>query len=289
MANVDEIGVLFFTDKMDGISLLEYAKRLEELGVHTLWLPELLGREPFSTAGALLAKTQTLRVGTGIANVYVRDPSSMVAGGRTLAELSRGRFELGLGVSNIGASLTRGYEWQPPLQKIRTYCDEMESVSIDSLEPQTPPPLYIAAHGPRLLEFASKRTNGALTYLMTPKHTKYAREALGVQKKLHVGQFVLACEDSIRARKVARKAVKYYVSLDYYRREWRNQGFESADFENDGSDRLIDHLVAWGDVEEIRGQIHLHREAGANQIIIIPLNAKPGIEPDYDLLHDMCN
>ena len=53
MENVEEIGVLFFTDKMDGASLLEYAKRLEGCGVRTLWLPELMGREPFSNGGCL--------------------------------------------------------------------------------------------------------------------------------------------------------------------------------------------------------------------------------------------
>ena len=288
MENVEETGVLFFTDKMDGASLLEYAKRLEGCGVHTLWLPELLGREPFSTAGALLANTETLRIGTGIANVYVRDASSMVAGSRTLAELSDGRFELGLGVSNIGASATRGYKWIPPLQKLRQYFDEMEIASIEMVKPPTPPRLFVAAHGPRLLEFSAQRTDGALTYLMTPKHTTYARKVLGKDKKLHVGQFVLACGDPVLARKIARKAVKYYVSLDYYRREWLGQGFEPEDFENDGSDRLIDHLVAWGDVKEIRERLDSQRKAGANHVILIPLNATPGIEPDYNLLNEIC-
>ena len=288
MENVEEIGVLFFTDKMDGASLLEYAKRLEDCGVRTLWLPELLGREPFSTAGALLANTETLRIGTGIANVYVRDASSMVAGRRTLAELSDGRFELGLGVSNIGASATRGYKWIPPLQKLRQYFDEMEIASIEMVKPPTPPRLFVAAHGPRLLEFSAQRTDGALTYLMTPKHTTYARKVIGKDKKLHVGQFVLACGDPVLARKIARKAVKYYVSLDYYRREWRDQGFKATDFENDGSDRLIDHLVAWGSVKEIHERLDSHREAGANQIILIPLNATPGIDPDYGLLNEIC-
>ncbi len=288
MENVEETGVLFFTDKMDGASLLEYAKRLEGCGVRTLWLPELLGREPFSTAGALLANTETLRIGTGIANVYVRDASSMVAGSRTLAELSDGRFELGLGVSNIGASATRGYKWIPPLQKLRQYIDEMEIASIEMVKPPTPPRLFVAAHGPRLLEFSAQRTDGALTYLMTPKHTTYARKVLGKDKKLHVGQFVLACGDPVLARKIARKAVKYYVSLDYYRREWLGQGLEPEDFENDGSDRLIDHLVAWGDVKEIRERLDSQRKAGANHVILIPLNATRGIEPDYNLLNEIC-
>ncbi len=57
----------------------------------------------------------------------------------------------------------------------------------------------------------------------------------------------LAEPDPTVARAKARSALKMYVRLDYYHREWRKLGFVDADFADGGSDRLIDTLVAWGD------------------------------------------
>ena len=76
------IGVMFNTDRMSGRALQDFAAEIETIGVSTLWLPELFGREPFSTAGYVLASTNELRVATGIANVYARDAVADAAGAR---------------------------------------------------------------------------------------------------------------------------------------------------------------------------------------------------------------
>ena len=62
-------GVLFNTDRLSAQELCEYAASLEELGIESLWLPELFTRDPFATAGFLLSQTKTLKIGTGIANI----------------------------------------------------------------------------------------------------------------------------------------------------------------------------------------------------------------------------
>lgn len=273
---MSETGVLFFTDALDRRELCDYATRLETLGVHTLWLPELFGREPFSTAGYLLARTERLRVGTGIANVYARDAAASAAARRTLAELSDGRFSLGLGVSNVGLNRERGHTWSPPLEKLGAYFDALEKAPLISLAHDPPAPLYLAAHGPRLLKLAAERCDGALTYLMTPEHTRRARAALGSAKALHVTQMALLCADPERARKSARSAIQYYVGLDYYHRAWREQGFADNDFRDGGSDALVDALVAWGNADSVRARIGAQRDAGASQIIVVPLNPERG-------------
>ena len=56
------IGVMFNTDRMSGDALREFGRQLESIGVETLWVPELFGREPFVTAGHVLSSTTTLRV-----------------------------------------------------------------------------------------------------------------------------------------------------------------------------------------------------------------------------------
>ena len=70
-------------------------------GYGSLWLAEAVGRDPFAHAGILLSATERIVVATGIANIYARDPMTMVAGQRTLAEASCGGF---VGTRQIRAS-----------------------------------------------------------------------------------------------------------------------------------------------------------------------------------------
>ena len=64
-------------------------------GFPTLWIPETIGRDPFVTATLLLSATSTLKVATGIANIYARDALTMANTQRSLEEAFPGRFLLG--------------------------------------------------------------------------------------------------------------------------------------------------------------------------------------------------
>ena len=270
MSDTEAIGVIIATEAMPRAALSECVSRLELQGYESLWLPELFGRELVATAGFLLAQTERLRIATGIANIYVRDAHSMAQTRRTLAELSGGRFILGLGVSNPGLNATRGHEWQQPLPKMRGYLDAMAAAEIDSPAPAQPAPLYIAAHGPKLQKLGADRADGVITYLMPPEHTASSRDRIGPDTELTVVSPFLAESDPVVARRQARKALKYYITLDYYHREWTKLGFSEADFANGGSDRLIDMLVGWGDESALRERLTAYRAAGASRVVIMP-------------------
>lgn len=282
-----DLGILFNTDRMKGPELVSFTQRLDELGYGSVWVPELFGREPFALAGNLLAQTERITVATGIANVYARDAVATHAAASTLAELSPDRFWLGLGVSNVGLNTARGHEWVPPLQKMRAYLDAMKRAQLTC--PTGHYPTYIAAHGPKLLQLAGTEADGANTYLMTIQHTAHTRASLGTNASLNTMTMCLLCEDPVEARRLARKATAYYMGLDYYHRAWRALGFSNADFENGGSDALIDALVAWGDVDTVHARIDAHRKAGATRCVIIPLNAAGGGAPDWTLLSELAS
>ena len=270
MADATPLGVIIATEAMDTEALTACAHRLEAQGYESLWLPELFVREPVSTAGYLLGQTQTLKVATGIANVYVRDAHAMAQTRQTLAELSSGRFILGLGVSNPGLNGSRGHEWQAPLPTMRSYLQAMQEAQIDSPAPDHPAPLYIAAHGPKLQTLGAQQTDGIITYLMPPEHTATSREHVGADTELTVVAPLLAEADPDIARRKARKALQYYVTLDYYHREWRKLGFTDEDFSQGGSDRLIDMLVGWGDESALQDRLATYRDAGADRVVIMP-------------------
>jgi len=267
-------GLLLATDSMSPEAITADALRLESLGYDSLWLPDLFGRDVFILAGFILARTTRLRVATGIAHVYARDAVAAAQGARTLAELHGGRFVLGLGVSHPQAAERRGHEWIPPVRKMRAYLEGIAAAPVRSPEPSRAAPVYIAAHGPKLLALAAELADGANTYLMPVEHTRQAREILGPDKDLNVVLPCCLCADPDRARAVGRKALAVYLGLPAYRRQWTRFGFVEDDFEA-ASDRLVDSLVAWGDEAAIRERIAAQRDAGASHVQILPYNAEP--------------
>jgi probable F420-dependent oxidoreductase len=276
-------GIIYFTDGLPGPELERFALRLEELGYAALWVPEFFGREPYTTASFVLARTTRLRVATGIANVYARDAIVTAQHRHALAELSGGRFVLGLGVSHPPMAEAHGVEWVAPVKKLRAYLDGIEAMKVQAPDPAEPAPIWISAHGPLLLKLAAERADGANTYLAPPAHTADAREILGPDKRLNVVLHCCLCEDEARARHIARRALSIYLPLPAYHRLWRAWGFEESDWADGASDRLVDRLVAWGDEARIRERMQAHLDAGASQIVISPLNPD-GREPPWKLL-----
>jgi len=193
-------GVLTATEQFSTEGLVEFAQALETRGYDSLWLPELFGREPIATAGYLLGRTRRICIATGIANVYVRDAHATAQARQSLAELSGGRFLLGLGVSNPQLNGSRGHTWQPPLKKMTAYLDAMDAVKAASPALAQPCPTYVAAHGPQLQKLGAARTDGVITYLMTPQHTRESRQRIGPAAELNVVAMFLAERDPAIAR-----------------------------------------------------------------------------------------
>ncbi len=276
------LGVLFNTDRLDHTAFVSYAQQVERLGFGAVWLPELFTRDPYAAAGYLLANTSTLRVATGIANIYGRDALATVAASATLQELSEGRFMLGLGVSNAALNKARGHSWQNPVSKLREYLNAMAEVKLTSPQPDFP--VSVAAHGPKMLACAADLADGANPYLMPVQHAQRAAGILGPDKALNTMLFCLDDTNPASARATARKALAYYIGLDYYHRAWRDFGFTQDDFTDGGSDPLIDAVVAWGSHAQIRQRIDDQFRAGATSVVIIPIGAGQGGAPNWALL-----
>jgi probable F420-dependent oxidoreductase len=83
--------------------------------------------------------------------------------------------------------------------------------------------------------------------------------------------------DARRARTAARGFLELYLGLPNYTNNLRRLGFGDPDFEDGGSDRLVDALIAWGDDEAIAERVQEHRESGADQVVIQVIR-EPGAE-----------
>jgi probable F420-dependent oxidoreductase len=284
--DIGRLGVFFFCDAMTSPQAADFARRVEALGYGTLWFPEAIGREAMASASWLLASTTRLKVATGIANVYARDAMAMAAAARTLAEQSGGRFVLGIGVSHKPmVQDLRGHAYDRPLVYMEEYLERMASAPYTAPPPAAPAPVVIGALHPKMLALAGRKTRGAHPYLMPPEHTAFARKQLGREAWLCPEQKVLLETDGDKARRIARQLLGLYFGLPNYQRALKRFGsFTDRDFEDGGSNRLVDSCVAWGDERTIAARIAAHHDAGADHVCIQPLHPDGRPEPDWRIL-----
>ena len=281
-----KLGVWTWIDGYTSAEAAEFAKQLEKWEYSTLWIPEAVGRDPFSMIGFLAAHTEKLIYATGIANIYARDAILAKAIKQTLAEMLPGRFILGLGVSHQHlVSRLRGHEWLPPVAKMREYLEAIEAGLYMGPAPEHEAPIVIAALRPLMLKLARDATRGAHPYLVTPEHTRRAREILGDGPWLCPEQKLILETDADTARGIARAALKVYLRAPNYQNSLIELGFTAEDFaEGVASDALVDALVVWGDEDALRARIQEHWDSGADHVCIqaIRSDGKPG--PDLRAL-----
>jgi probable F420-dependent oxidoreductase len=279
------LGVWTWLDGLPAGEAVELTAKLAAWGYRTLWIPEAVGRDPFTLIAWLAARTEGIGFCTGIANIYARDAMTMRAIQQTLGELAPGRIALGLGVSHAPmVSGLRGHAYGKPVATMAAYLDAMEKAVFLGPKPPEEVPIVIAALRPRMLELAASRTRGAHPYLVPPEHTARAREILGKRVLLLPEQKVLLETDAGRARRTAREALKVYLALPNYQNNLKWLGYDDADFADGGSDRLVDALVVWGDDRTIAARVKAHHDAGADHVCIQPLRPDGGRGPDEVIL-----
>jgi probable F420-dependent oxidoreductase len=266
------VGVWYFQDGFSSAEASEAARKIEQLGYGTLWIPETVGRSPVATAAWLLSQTTRLNLATGIMNIYHREPGVTLAAQNTLAEQSEGRFLLGIGVSHKPlVEGVRGLEYKPPVATMREYLEKMKISPYSGRPPAESPLTVIAALGPKMLELAASHAAGAHPYFSSPEHTRMARDVMGEGPLLCVEQKVILESDPDKARAAARANAKIYQGLPNYRNNWLRMGLTEADI-NDLTDRFIDTTFAWGSVADIQNRIKAHQDAGADHVCLQPVD-----------------
>ncbi len=242
---------------------------LEAAGYGAVWVPESVGsKEILSHAAILLGAGRRIVVASGVANIWARDPMAAANGARTLGEAFPGRFLLGLGVSHAPSVAVRGQQYDHPLERMQTYLEAMDAASYSGPPPAMPVGRVLAALGPRMLSLAAERADGAHTYFVPVEHTAQARARLGPEPFLAIEQTAVLEPDPIEARRIARAFAGRYLALANYANNLRRLGYGDDDLAGTGSDRVIDAVVAWGDVAAVAARVRAHLEAGADHVCI---------------------
>ncbi|HEV7976075.1 TIGR03620 family F420-dependent LLM class oxidoreductase [Amycolatopsis sp.] len=257
-----------FRDRDSG-KIADVAASVEADGYKTAWVPGGSGGDLFGDVDVVLGATERMVVATGVLNVWMHEAADTARWYTKAASRHPDRLLLGLGASHGVLVEATGRTYAKPLTVLREYLDALDAAP-------TPVPgdrRMVAALGPRMLELAGARSLGAHPYLTGPEHTRIAREVLGPDALLAPELMVVFSADPGEAREIARSGLALYMQLPNYTRNLVRTGFSEADI-SEVSDRLVDGLVAWGDVEQISAKAREHWDAGADHVCIQVLTAR---------------
>jgi probable F420-dependent oxidoreductase len=247
---------LGITVGMEGASLgdaLENARRAESLGYTDAWTAEVAGPDGLTPLAVLAAMTDRLRLGTAILPVFTRPPALMAMGAAALADLSRGRFVLGLGTSSdVIIERWMGLGFDRPLTRMREYVAVLRSafagdkvsyagrtVEVSDFRLQHDPkatiPIYLAALGPKACRLAGEVADGVALFLKTPVGVRRAlqlvaegagkagRDLRGFEAIIRLP--VIMGGDERATAMLARRTIVAYAVVDVYNRSLADQGY----------------------------------------------------------------
>jgi probable F420-dependent oxidoreductase len=271
------IGVLSPELRLTGpVACRDAVAELEALGYGAFWIPGGPdGADIINVIGALLSGSTSIVGAAAILNVWAREAADVAAEHAAVTAAHPGRFVLGLGAGHPNVVEARGLRYENVVGVTGGF--------LDGLDAATPPvprdERMLAALGPRMLELAGDRTAGTIPYLFTSERTRWARGIVGERALLAPAIAVLLEDDAERARAAGRGFLERYLGMANYTRSLRQQGMTDDDLSDGGSDRLVDALIAWGDVDAIAERIREHEDAGADHVSLQVLVHDAGATP----------
>lgn len=286
----------------------EAAKLAEERGYDVCWMTETstgYGMDTPSQLAAIALATSRIRLGPAILPVFTRTPTLMAQVATSLDDISNGRFVLGLGTGH-GPSLARnhGLTLKQPFLRMREYVHilrealseaelsfhgeiyDIPNLRLPLPNPQRSIPIYLAALGPRMAQFAGEVADGVIfnmappEYLrkVVPKVKEAAARAGRDPDKVEVICLITASADGPEGEQMCRTRISNYLSLPFYQNHLRQLGFTddvekiTSEAERGGldtgaqqvSDRLLHTLTLAGDPEKWPNRIKDYHDAGAD-------------------------
>ena len=279
----------------DVAGLYAYAERAEALGFESLWAWDhvLLGVEPsfpiidsITTLGAVAARTKTIKLGTGVLVLPLRNPVVAAKALSSLDVISGGRLILGVAAGwyarefdAVGVPFKqRGRIFERNLDiLLRLWTEERVTLKADELNlreavmrprpVQRPrPPILVGGYVDAVLRRAATKGDGWLTYFYTPESYRrswekieaFAREA-GRDPKTLTGTNQLAIY-------VGRSRAETEAPM----RQWLETEWDVAAW----SESTIEHAIR-GSVAECVEQLRAHVASGVHRIILIPYRYQP--------------
>jgi alkanesulfonate monooxygenase SsuD/methylene tetrahydromethanopterin reductase-like flavin-dependent oxidoreductase (luciferase family) len=276
---------------------LQRVERAEHLGYESAYVTHIAGRDSVTLLMAYAARSERIRLGTGVTPIYSRTPVATAQSFATLDEFSGGRAIIGLGVSHRPAvEAWYGQTIDKPLSEMREYASIVRAIlrgedppqgekfkcqfQFFGFEPRPDIPIYLAGLSPGMLRLAGEIADGVVLWLCIPEYIRdvvvptVAEGRAKAGKPLEGFDIVAAVPSAVtgdaeQAKAQLRTELIPYFSLPFYRKMLDGSGFgdDLAAFDSEGqeaiSDRFLESLAAIGSAEDASLTVRRYAESGA--------------------------
>ena len=298
---------------------IELVKWAEANGYPDVWFSDSGAPDSLTMAAAVAAHIKAMRVGCAVTPVYTRSPSVLAATANVLGQVYPGRFVMGLG-SSSETIMTRfnGIALEKPLTRVketaiivremlaggRTSFDltTLSSHGYRQAPMESPPPIYLAALRPKMIEMAAEHGDGVIFNLWPKKalprmmeHVRIGAERAGKRAEdveVVNRKMVLVTDDPEQGRERFRQHFAPYYANPVYNNFLAWAGYEDTAQEIlDGwaardrarttgafSEALIDEVALIGSADEVREGLREDAANGVDTHIIAPLGVSGAAE-----------
>jgi len=269
------------------------AREAEDAEFDAIFVAEV-NNDVMATAQLMGTATKRISVGTWIANIYLRHSYVCAQGAAMIADVTGGRFILGLGVSHPPVNRALGIDMAEPPAVLRGYVTDVRNwlkgdgpaTHLPQRPSARPVPIYVAAITSRTVELAGELADGLMPFLWSADRIKQAKSWIdrGRAKSSGLGKMVITVGvptfvgDNIDAlRETARQNLGLYTTFPFFQRLFRASGFEdeAAQMEKGAgstalSDRLLDAVCLIGPMSRCKEKLEAYRNAGVDLPILVP-------------------
>ncbi|GAB90028.1 LLM class flavin-dependent oxidoreductase [Gordonia rhizosphera] len=288
--------------------VVDMAIRAEELGYTAVYVAEGWGHDASVLLAEIALKTDRIRIGTGIINIWGRSPATVAMLATTLADLAPGRFELGLGAGSPSlAEGLHGVSFRAPAARLHEFTAEVRGLLAGerasmaapgsralrlAARPPEPVPVMLAGLGPRAVRICGELADGWFPFLLPTSGLDGGMRLLDEGAAVSGRPRPQVCpgipaavhEDPDKARAVAAWWVSFYLTKmgPLYARTLRALGFDEAvgvvEAANRDSDTpqvpasaqtLIDELTLTGDAATATQSLDRWYAAGADMPVVV--------------------
>lgn len=263
-------------------ALLAVAAEADRLGFSGLASPGVHGN--LALCGSLAHVTATIPFWTSIQPIYHSHPAEVAITACHLAEVSGGRFRLGLGVSHVPAMKRLGIDTGRPLGDMRNYVGAIRAAERSS---GALPPIIIATLRDKMLALALEVAEGAVWANASRSYMPEQLEQVPLDRR---STFSLANmvptvidDDLGAARAIHRRTLAGYLGLPNYRNYWKQAGYEQEMVAIEAAleagdrdalpalmtDRWIDDCTISGGPEHVRDQLESWFAIGVTPIAVM--------------------
>lgn len=269
---------------------IELAAEIERRGFAGIYGPSF--GDVMSLCLSIAHATERIEIGTSIQPIYLRHPVDLAGAASYLAEVSGGRFTLGLGVTHGPVHQRLGVEPGRPLSDMREYVTSLRQAIPEGA---AMPRLVLATLRSKMLALAAEIADGAVWANAARSYMPAQLGELPAEQRnggFFVGNMIPTVIDDDReaAAAVNRKTLAGYVALPNYRNYWKAAGYgEEMDAieqalaagERDRvpslmSDRWLSDCTLYGSASEVRDGLEAWFDAGVSTPIVVPSSTSGG-------------